>query len=157
MAVVPPERQCATPQKKVRRGLSGDKELKGSTKPPNSPDPNSTGHGWASPIHEGPTLQPPPTLDLITTGRPPRGLVSMSQQVSQAWSTVGPPWIVIIQACPMDFQTDLDLGNFECPSCWGDQCHWCVLVPCGACLKGVWADGFPGSQDLPAEYCTVVR
>lgn len=69
--------------------MSTDKELKGLTRQPSFPDPNSNGHARVNPILRSPTLQPnglnrsaAKTLGAIDTrDTPPGGHMSISEQV----------------------------------------------------------------------------
>lgn len=58
----------STPQKtKEQQEISSDKDCKWLSKPQNSPDPNSTGHAGAMPIHSGSTLQPTGNILVLST------------------------------------------------------------------------------------------
>ena len=101
--------------------MNSDKELKGLTRPPSFPNPNSVGHAGAVLVHEGTALLPTVlkvfttnTLVLVldTTGgkKPTKSCVCVSTGKSRLIFDVIPMGRKFYN---MDDQSDLDVGNFE--------------------------------------------
>lgn len=99
-------------------------------------------------IMEDPPFNPRPKTCSVARHHRYTSQRSCLQYVStskiQVWSRMESKWILNIQTCPKDSQSDLDLGNFEAwknqshegmPVPWGYKCYHCLLMmPFGVCM-----------------------
>lgn len=62
---------------------------------------------------------------------------------------LGPPGTIIFQACPMDTQSDMDLGNFEAASALKALCHIPPAVP----ISMLFTSTISGVNDVADRVC----